>query len=87
MKLGERLDFEFRNVVDDEINQLSIKSIEKPDFASITGLVYSFEPTEPSQLGLSKVSGMITDSYLDLSFFFSVNVYVDPPRFSSALKD
>lgn len=87
MKLGEKFDYEITNVLDDEFNQLSIKSIEKPSFATFSGLIYSFAPTEPSQLGISKVRGLITDSYLELSFSFTVNVYVDPPHFSSALQD
>lgn len=45
VKLGDILEYEISNLIDDELNELSIISIEKPFYAKISGLKYIFSPT------------------------------------------
>ncbi len=48
VKLGETFEYEVKNVVDDEFNDLTIESVQKPSFSSLKGFKYVFKPTLPT---------------------------------------
>lgn len=48
VKMGDVLEYEIKNLVDDEKNELSIKSYIEPTYAKISGLKYIFSPTQPT---------------------------------------
>jgi hypothetical protein len=46
--MGDVVEFEIKNLIDDEKNELSIKSLVEPVYAKISGLKYHFSPSLPS---------------------------------------
>ena len=74
-------------MIDDEENPLTIISVEKPSFATISGLIYKFKPTVISHIGTFTVKGKVSDSKLTLPFSFNVKVFVDPVKFDGSLQD
>ena len=66
---------------------MTIISVEKPSFATISGLKYKFKPTVISHIGTFTVKGKVSDSKLTLPFSFKVKVFVDPVKFDGSLQD
>lgn len=48
VRLGDTYEYEVTNLVDEEFNDLSLKSVQKPSFASLKALTYIFKPTLPT---------------------------------------
>ncbi len=78
------MEYELKNIQDDEFNPISIISLQAPSFVEVEGLTFKFKPTQPYfQIGVFSVKGLLTDSRLTLPFKFNVLVTNDPPVFKS----
>ena len=78
VKLNDTVEYDILNMVDDEENDLSVISVEKTTFTTLSGFKYTFKPTLPSHIGTFNIKGQVSDSKLSLPYSFKVKVYVDP---------